>query len=135
MGTKIFVNLPVRDLPASMAFYRALGFSFNPHFSDETAACLVISDDNYVMLLTHEKFQGFSGAPIPDARSSTGLMIAIALAGKAEVDQMAKTAVAAGGGEPRPAMDMGFMYTRTISDPDGHRWEPFWMDPAAIPQG
>ncbi len=133
MGTKIFVNLPVKDLSATRAFYEALGFSFNPNFSDETAACLVISEDNYAMLLTHEKFKGFSDAPIPDAHTTTGLMIAIALDSKAAVDKMAKAALAAGGGEPRPASDMGFMYNRTISDPDGHRWEPFWMDPAAIP--
>jgi hypothetical protein len=135
LSTKIFINLPVKDLDKTMAFYKALGFTFNPQFTDETAACMVISEENYAMLLTHEKFKGFSNMPIPDAHKSTGLMVAIALDNREAVDRMMTQALAAGGGEPRPAMDMGFMYNRTFSDPDGHRWEPFFMDMSAMPKG
>jgi uncharacterized protein len=131
---KIFVNLPVANLPRSIAFYKALGFTQNLQFSDDTAACMVISEDNYVMLLTHEKFKGFSAAPIPDAHSKTGLMIALERNSRADVDATSTAALSSGGAEPRPAVDLGFMYNRTISDPDGHRWEPFFMDMSQIPQ-
>ena len=134
MAAKIFVNLPVTDLPRSIAFYTALGFTQNLQFSDDTAACMVISEENYVMLLTHAKFKGFSDAPIPDAHKVTGLMVALECASRAAVDARMKAGLAAGGGEPRPATDLGFMYNRTIADPDGHRWEPFFMDMAAMPQ-
>ncbi len=134
MSTKIFVNLPVTDLPRTIAFYTAMGFTQNLQFSDDTAACMVISEENYVMLLTHAKFKSFSDAPIPDARKTTGLMIALDRASRAAVDGTAKAALAKGGSEPCPARDLGFMYNRTIADPDGHRWEPFFMDMAAIPQ-
>ena len=134
MSSKIYVNLPVTDLRRSIAFYMAMGFSQNLQFSDDTAACMVISEENGVMLLTHEKFKGFSDAPIPDARQTTGLIIALELASRAAVDDTARAALASGGSEPRPATDLGFMYNRTIADPDGHRWEPFFMDMAAVPQ-
>ena len=134
MSRKIFVNLPVADLPKTMAFFTALGFSFNAQFSDATAACMVIGDDNYAMLLTHEKFVGFSKKPMPDPRATTGVMMAISLESKAEVDAMLAAALAAGGAEPVPAQDYGFMYARTIEDLDGHRWEPFWMDPSFVQQ-
>lgn len=134
MSTKVFVNLPVTDLPRSIAFYTALGFTQNHQFSDDTAACMVISEDNYVMLLTHAKFKGFSDAPIPDAHTATGLMVALQCTDRADVDAKSQSALAAGGSEPRPATDLGFMYNRTIADPDGHRWEPFHMDMTAVPQ-
>lgn len=133
MTRKMFVNIPVSDLGKSVAFYSALGFTQNPHFSDETAACMVISDENYVMLLTHEKFLGFSGATLADARNQPGFMVAFDCVDRAAVDTTVEAGLAAGGSEPTPAQDLGFMYQRTIADPDGHRWEPFWMDPAAIP--
>lgn len=133
MGCKIFVNLPVTDLSMSIAFYTALGFTQNHQFSDDTAACMVISEENYVMLLTHGKFQGFSNAPIPDAHSATGLMVAMQCANRDEVDAKSKAALAAGGSEPRPTTDLGFMYNRTIADPDGHRWEPFCMNMSDMP--
>lgn len=133
MPRKMFVNVPVADLKKSIAFYSALGFTQNHHFSDDTAACMVMSEENYVMLLTHEKFKGFSGAPIPDAHKQPGFAVAFDCADRAEVDAMVKAGISAGGSEPTPAQDLGFMYQRTIADPDGHRWEPFWMDPAAIP--
>ncbi len=135
MTTKMFVNLPVKNLKASMDFYKALGFTFNPQFTDDTAACMVISEHNYVMLLTHEKFKGFATKPIPDAHNTTGVMVAIALDSKAAVDDMAARAVKAGGREPKPTADHGFMVLRTFEDPDGHTWEPFWMDPAHVQQG
>jgi uncharacterized protein len=132
MSAKIFVNLPITNLDRSVAFYTALGFNINPQFSDDTAACMVISEHNYVMLLTHEKFKSFSNSPIPDAHASTGLMVALECASRAEVDAKSAAAMAAGGSEPRPATDLGFMYNRTIADPDGHRWEPFHMDMSAM---
>ncbi len=132
--SKIYVNLPVTDLKKSIAFYSAMGFTQNLQFSDDTAACMVISDANYVMLLTHEKFKGFSENPIPDAHSQTGLMVALECADRGEVDSKATTALAAGGKEVRPISDLGFMYTRTIADPDGHRWEAFHMDMSQMPK-
>jgi uncharacterized protein len=134
MGTKIFVNIPVADLSHSIAFYTSLGFTQNLQFSDETGACMVISETNYVMLLTHDKFKGFSRAPLPDAHKSTGFIVALEYADRAEVDARMKSGLAAGGSEPTPAVDMGFMYQRTIADPDGHRWEPFYMDMTQFPK-
>jgi len=134
MPTKIFVNLPMAELPRSIAFYKAFGFTQNLKFSDNTAACMVISDENYLMLLTHEKFKSFSNAAIPDAHKATGLMVAVECKNREEVDSKAGAALAQGGSEPRPPVDMGLMYNRTISDPDGHRLEPFFMDMAAMPQ-
>jgi uncharacterized protein len=134
MATKIFVNLPITDLKKSIAFYSALGFTQNPQFSDDTSACMVISEENYVMLLSHDKFKGFSDNPIPDAHKQTGLMVALQCDNRAEVDAKMSAALAAGGKEPRPAADMGFMYQRTVADPDGHRWEPFHMDLSKAPQ-
>ena len=133
MGKKVFVNIPVADLKKSIAFYSALGFTQNHHFSDDTAACMVISEENYVMLLTHAKFTGFSAAPIPDAHAAPGFAVAIDCVDRAAVDAQVAAGLAAGGSEPTPPQDLGFMYQRTIADPDGHRWEPFWMDPAALP--
>jgi hypothetical protein len=132
MSKKLFVNLPVTDLKRSMAFYQALGFSFNPQFTDDTAACMVISEYNYAMLLTHEKFKNFATKPIPDAQKTTGVLIAISLDSKSEVDAMVDKAISAGGKEPRPKADYGFMVQRTIEDPDGHTREPFWMDPSHV---
>ncbi len=134
MGKKIFVNIPVAHLNKSIAFYSALGFTQNLQFSDHTAACMVISEENYVMLLTHEKFKGFSAAPIPDAHKQSGFMVALECADRKEVDAMVKAGISAGGSEPTPANDLGFMYQRTVADPDGHRWEPFVMDMSAMPK-
>ncbi len=135
MSTKLFVNLPVADLKKSMAFYKALGFTFNPQFTDDTAACMVISEYNYAMLLTHAKWKSFATKPIPDSHATTGVLIAIALDSKAAVDDIAAKAVKAGGKEPKPKSDYGFMVQRTIEDPDGHTWEPFWMDPNHLQKG
>jgi len=132
MSIKMFVNLPVKDLKKTTAFYKALGFTFNPQFTDDTAACMIVSEHNYAMLLTHEKFKTFSSKPIPDAHKSTGVLIAISLDSKEAVDAMAAKANKAGGKEPRPKQDHGFIVQRTFEDLDGHTWEPFFMDPTHV---
>lgn len=133
MTKMIFVNLPVADLPKSIAFYEALGFTQNLMFSDETAACVVWSEAINVMLLTHAKWNSFTTRPIPPAGSSQ-VMLALSLDTKAEVDAMNEAAAANGGAaDINPIQDLGFMYGRDLTDPDGHVWGPFWMDPAAMP--
>jgi uncharacterized protein len=129
----IFVNLPVADLPKSVGFYEALGFANNPAFTDETAACMVWGDGIHVMLLTHDKWRGFTDRPIPD-RGSSEVMLAVTLDSKDAVNALVDAGAAAGGtADLNPPQDHGFMYQRTLADPDGHIWEPFWMDPAAVP--
>jgi predicted lactoylglutathione lyase len=135
MPQMIFVNLPVKDLPKSKAFFEALGFSFNPQFSDETAACMVISDTIYAMLLTHEKFAGFAPQPIADSNKVTEVLTCLSRESRADVDSMVKAAVAAGGKTYAEPQDHGFMYGHGFQDPDGHVWELMWMDPAAVQQG
>ncbi len=133
MSKMIFVNLPVADLPKAMAFYSALGFTNNPHFTDETAACMVWGEGIHVMLLTHDKWKSFTDRPIPPATSSE-VMIAITLDSKDAVNALVDAGAVAGGtADLNPPQDHGFMYQRTLADPDGHIWEPFWMDPAAVP--
>lgn len=132
MTTSIFVNLPVADLPASKAFFTSLGFSFNAQFTDETAAALVIADSIYFMLLTKPKFSEFITLPIADAKLATPALYAISRDSKVEVDEIMTAALAAGGTEPRPVQDLGFMYSRAFADLDGHIWEFFWMDPTYV---
>ncbi len=134
MPRMIFVNLPVTDLPASMAFYEALGFTNNPHFTDETAACMVWSEAINVMLLTHEKWRTFTDRPIPPTTSSE-VLLAISLDNREAVDAMNAAAAAHGGtADINPKQDLGFMYNRNLADPDGHVWEAMWMDPSAVPE-
>jgi predicted lactoylglutathione lyase len=133
MSDMIFVNLPVRDLAASMAYYKALGFDHNPQFTDETAACIVISDSIFVMLLTHEKFAGFSPNPIPDARTQTQALYALSRPSRDAVDAIAEAGIKAGGKAFRAPEDYGFMYTRAIADLDGHVWEYSYMDMTQMP--
>jgi predicted lactoylglutathione lyase len=129
----IFVNLPVADLRRSMAFYAALGFTNNPAFSDDAGACMVWSETIHVMLLTHAKWRGFTTRPICPTGSSE-VSLAFTVESRAEVDRLLDTAKANGGTiDVNPPEDHGFMYQRTIADPDDHIWEPFWMDPAAVP--
>lgn len=135
MSTKVFVNLPVKDLGRSKAFFGALGFSFNPQFTDDNAACMVISEHNYAMLLTESYFGTFCTKPISDAHKATEVLIALGLESRAAVDAMVDKAVAAGGREPKPVQDHRFMVVRTLEDPDGHTWEIMWMDPAAVKPG
>lgn len=135
MSKMIFVNLPVTDLKASIAFYKALGFTQNLHFSDDTAACMVWSEAINVMLLTHDKWRTFTQRPIPP-RTSSEVMLALSLDDRAAVDAANATAAKHGGqADVNPVQDLGFMYNRNLADPDGHVWEAFWMDPAAIPAG
>ena len=133
--TMIFVNLPVADLPRARGFYESVGFSINEMFSDETAACVVISETIYVMLLTHAKMVYFTNLPIGDAKTATQHMLALSRDSRDAVDAFADAALAAGGSISGPTQDHGWMYNRSIADPDGHIWEPMWMDQAAAAGG
>ena len=132
MATKMFVNIPVRDLKRSMDFFSALGFSFDRRFTDETAASMVVSEENYVMLLTHDKFREFTGKEIADAQKSTEVIIAISADSRVAVDELADKALNNGGTEPAPAKDYGFMYQRSFQDPDCHMWEVLYMDMSMV---
>jgi predicted lactoylglutathione lyase len=135
MATKIFVNLPVKDLNKSVEFFTKLGYKFNPQFTDETATCMIVSDDIFVMLLTHAKFQEFTPQPICDATKSTEVLVCLSCDSKAAVDDLVKKAVAAGGKTHAEPKDYGFMYQHGYMDLDGHIWELIHMDPAAVPPG
>ncbi|WP_150290751.1 VOC family protein [Sphingobium estronivorans] len=124
----IFVNLPVRDLPASIAFYEAVGAVRNKDFADDSAQMLSFSESIHVMLLTHERFTGFTPRKIPDAHATAQVLLALSEASRAEVDATTERALAAGGTEPNPQQDHGFMYGRSFADLDGHIWEVTWMD-------
>ncbi len=132
MSTKIFVNLPVKDLKASMEFFKRLGFSFNPQFTDETAACMVISQDIYTMLLTHAKFKEFTPKPICDATQSTEVLTCLSCESRAHVDDLVRKSVAAGGTTHAECKDYGFMYQHGFADLDGHIWELIYMEPNAV---
>jgi predicted lactoylglutathione lyase len=138
MTKKIFVNLPVQDLDRSVGFFKSLGFSFNPQFTDETATCMIVSDDIFVMLLTRAKFQTFTPKPVCDARESTEVLVCLGLDSREEVDAMVRRAVAAGGSTHNEPQDHGFMYGHGFADLDGHIWELVHMvsaPPAAAGQG
>ena len=128
MTRKIFVNLPVTDLQRSTAFYQAVGAALHPEFSNDTASCMVFSDEIYTMLLTHDKYREFTAKPIADTQATSAVLIALAADSRDEVDDIFGRALAAGGKEARPASDHGFMVDRAFEDPDGHVWEIFWMD-------
>ena len=132
MSTKIFVNLPVKDLKKSMRFFEAIGFRNNPQFTDDTAACMVVSDDIYVMILTEPKFRSFTPKKIADATTSTEVLTALSRESRADVDDIVRKAVAAGGSTYAEPKDYGFMYQHGFQDPDGHIWEVIWMDPKAV---
>ncbi|KGM32947.1 VOC family protein [Inquilinus limosus] len=133
MPKMIFVNLPVRDLPASAAFYVALGGTVNPQFSDDQANAVMFSDAIGVMLLTHDRYRQFTQRPIGDARRESQALIALSVDSRDAVDATVAKAVAAGGrADPNPKQDHGFMYGRSVEDPDGYVWEVMWMDPAAV---
>ena len=132
MAKMIFVSLPVTDLPASIAFYKALGFQQNPQFSDASAACMVWSEAIYAMLLTHAKWKTFTERPLPPPGSS-GVMLSLSMDNRDAVDAMNRAAAAHGGqADVNPVQDLGFMYSRDLADPDEHLWGAFWMDPAAM---
>jgi len=136
MDRMIFVNLPVSDLARSRAFLEALGAVNEPKFTDETAACMTLSDSIHVMLLTHDKFSQFTPRPIADANSATQVLLCLSENSRESVDSTVARAVAAGGtADPAPKQDYGVMYGRSVADPDGHIWEIMWMDPSAAEQG
>lgn len=128
----MFVNLPINDLNASMAFFSALGFSFNKQFTDEKAACMVISDASCVMLLTKPFFKGFTSREICDTSTHSEALVALSCESRAEVDEIVAKALAAGGKNAWEKQDHGFMYGWSFYDLDGHHWEVFWMDPNAV---
>lgn len=131
-GRKIFVNLAVRDLERSKAFFSKLGFTFDPKFTDEKAACMVVSDEAYVMLLTEPMFRTFTRREICDTARHTEGLFALTCESRTEVDALVKTAIAAGGAHAMDPQDHGFMYAWSFYDPDGHHWEVLWMDPKAV---
>lgn len=134
MATQIFVNLPVKDLDKSVAFFTELGYTFNPDFTNENATCMIIADTIFVMLLVEPFFQGFSKKEIPDTSKATEVIIALSSESRADVDSMVNKAIKAGGKAPNEPSDMGFMYSWSYEDLDGHVWELVWMDPSGMPQ-
>lgn len=134
MPKQIFINLAVSNLQKSMDLYTALGFSNNPQFSDDSGKCMVWSEHIYVMLLTHEKFATFATKPIADTKSKLAGLFSLSLESFDEVNQMMEKGLKAGGIEPGPRLDYGFMQQRSIEDFDGHTWELFYMDLSKIPQ-
>ncbi|HYD11281.1 MAG TPA: VOC family protein [Allosphingosinicella sp.] len=132
MSKMIFVNLPVADLPKSMAFYEAIGFTNNPQFTDETAACMVLTDTIYVMLLTHGKFAQFTTREIADSHRTAQMLLALSCDSREGVDRITAAALGAGGSLAHDVEDLGFMYSTGFFDPDGHGWGPFFMDMASF---
>jgi hypothetical protein len=132
MSREIFVNLPIRDLNATMEFFSTLGFTFNPQFTDDKAACMIISEKAFVMLLTEEFFRGFTNNALCDTSTHTEALFALSCSSRAEVDQMVRKAIDAGGRSAKDPMDHGFMYAWSFYDLDGHHWEVLWMDPAGV---
>jgi uncharacterized protein len=132
MATKIFVNLPVKNLNKSVEFFTKLGFTFNAQFTDETATCMIVSEDIYVMLLTEAKFKTFIPKEICDATKSTEVLVCLSCESRDKVDEMVRNAVAAGATTPMDFKDYGFMYQHGFQDLDGHLWELIYMEPSAI---
>ena len=129
---KLFVNVAVKDLNTSMEFFSALGFAFNPQFTDEKAACMVISEEAYMMLLAEPFFRNFTRREVSDPASRTEALYALSCSSRAEVDSLVRKAIDAGGSHAMDPMDHGFMYSWSFYDPDGHHFEVLWMDPAAV---
>ena len=127
---KLFVNLPVRDLSKSMAFFAKLGFEFNPKFTDDKAACMIIGSDAYAMLLAEPFFRTFTERRPCDTTTHTEAICAVSCDSRADVDELLRRALVNGGTRAKPATDHGFMYGVSFYDVDGHHWEAFWMDPA-----
>lgn len=134
MSRQVFINLPVIDLKKSMHYFTELGFSFNMQFSNDEAACMIINEQSYAMLLTHPFFKGFIKNEIADANKTTEVLIALSYESKEEVDRITEKAIALGAKEAREKQDLGFMYSRAIHDLDGHIWEIFHMDMNTLPQ-
>jgi predicted lactoylglutathione lyase len=134
-GRTLFVNLPVADIERSKAFFAKLGFSFNPAYADESAACMLVGEQAFVMLLSREKFAEFVKLPIADPTTHTLALYCFGVSSRDEVDAVSAAALAAGGSEADDAEDLGFMYSRSFFDLDGHGWQVMWFDPAAAEEG
>lgn len=134
MASQVFINLAVQDLNKSMNFYSGLGFTNNPQFSDDTAKCMVWSENIFVMIMTHDKFKTFATKPIADTKKNLAGIFALSVDSLEKVNKIAENGLSAGGTEPTPFKDYGFMQQRTIEDPDGHTWEVFYMDLSKFPQ-
>lgn len=134
MSTKMFVNLPVHDLKQSIEFFTKLDFTFKPQFTDETAACMIVGEDIFVMLLTRDKFKTFTPKAICDATKCTEVLVCLSCESREQVNEMVRKAVAAGGSTYNAPQDHGFMYGHGFQDLDGHIWELIYMEPSAIQQ-
>src|SRR3954449_3742176 len=134
-GRMLFVNLPVADLERSKAFFAKLGFSYDPAFTDASAACMLVGEQAFVMLLGRETFAQYATLPIADPRTHTLALYCFSVSSRDEVDAVSAAALAAGGSEADGGEDHGFMYSRSFFDLDGHGWQVMWMDPAAAQQG
>ena len=134
-GRMLFVNIPVADVERSKVFFAGLGFSFDPRMTDETAACMLVGEHAFVMLLSREKFVEFAKLPIADPTTHTLALYCFSVSSRDEVDAVSAAALAAGASEADDAEDFGFMYSRSFFDLDGHGWQVMWMDPAAAEQG
>ena len=132
MKTKIFVNLPIKDLNKSVTFFTKLGFSFDPQFTDENATCMIIGEDIFIMLLVEKFFKSFTKKDVCDTSKNTEAIVALSVESREKVDQMIEKAKEAGGSEPREKQDHGWMYGRSFEDIDGHLWEVFFMEESAI---
>jgi predicted lactoylglutathione lyase len=132
MSRKLFVNVAVKDLERSMRFFSSLGFTFNPKFTDDKAACMIISDEAFFMLLSEPFFKGFTKRDVVDAHEATEAMFALSCESRAEVDSLVRKAIDAGGLHAMDPQDHGFMYGWSFYDLDGHHWEVMWMDPNAV---
>ena len=133
MSRQIFVNLPIKNMERSQAFFKSLGFSFNPQFTNEQGACMIVSDTIYVMLLVEPFFQTFTKKTIADATKTVEVLVCLSCESRAEVDDFVNKALAAGGTTPNPPIDHGFMYGHGFTDLDGHIWELAYMDMSAVP--
>jgi predicted lactoylglutathione lyase len=134
METKIFVNLPVKNLEVTSTFFSKMGYKFDPQFSDEKAKCMIISDDIYVMLLVEPFFRSFTNKDIPDTAKTSGVILTLALNSKDEVDDLMRKCISAGGKDVSRGQETDFMYLKSFEDPDGHIWEIFHMDMAKVKQ-
>lgn len=128
----IFINLPIKDLKRSVAFFTKLGYTFNPQFSDEQSTSMIVGDNHYVMLLEEKRFTSFINKPLADTQQTTGSLVALSLDSREAVDKVIETALAAGARKHKEPQDYGFMYGRGFEDLDGHIWEYFWMNPAHV---
>ena len=134
MARQLFVNLPVRNLDKTVEFFSALGFSFNPDFTDENATCMIVNDGAYVMLLVESYFKTFTSKSIAATADTAEAIMSFSLESREAVDEVIRTALTSGGTASEEAQDYGFMYTHSFQDPDGHLWEVVWMDPAGPPK-